>query len=255
MSIPFQSLAETPEGVLADLGRHMAQTYQKDDLIPANVGVNSPLFPTNPRNGSDLVEAMGGWFSQQRIRQGGHALDTPRTPSGGLYADRRFEFVAVEEGIRETAYDDATGRSMVPGAQKRGNVTVGIGFNMERPDARNVWQQVFPDGGPDFEAVYEGRARLNRAQVRALFDHTINEAESIVNNRFRGVDLREGQRLALVSMAFNGPALIGPRITAAVREGRHDDAVRMIASASDARQPVLAPRRRREARIYSGTEV
>lgn len=255
MNTPFQSLAETPEGVLADLGRHMASAYQRDDLIPANVGVNSPMFTTNPRNATELVDTVSGWFGQQRIRQGGHALDTPRTAPGGLYADRRYEFVAAEEGIRETAYDDATGRSMAPGAQKRGNVTVGIGFNMERPDARDVWSKVFPDGGPEFDAVYEGRARLNRAQVRALFDHTIGEAESIVNNRFRGVDLRENQRLALVSMAFNGPALIGPNITAAVREGRHADAAALIERASDSRQPVLAPRRRREARIYSGTEV
>lgn len=251
----FSSLAETPEGVLEDMGRHMARSFQAEDLIPQSVGVNGPMFSRAIRTGADLFEEVGSWFTTQRQRQGGRALDTPTTPGGHTYRDRRYEFLMAEEGVRERAYDDATGRTVDGSTPKRGNITVGIGFNMDRPDARTVWGRVFGDQGPSFDAVYNGTARLDRAQVRALFDYNADEAERVVNGRFRDVPLREHQRIALVSMAFNGPALIGPNLTAAIREGRSEEAAEIIRTASASRQPVLNRRREREASLFRGTNL
>jgi GH24 family phage-related lysozyme (muramidase) len=116
---------------------------------------------------------------------------------------------------------------------------------------------MWADAGLDaakFDAVREGRVRMSPTEVRQLADSTIESFERQVAEKFRGVDLNEGQRLALVSLAFNGGiGLVGPRLTEAVREGRTADAVNEILYHSGTRvEPRLARRRYHEAQMFIG---
>ncbi len=249
----FESLAETPQGVLRDMASYMAHNFQREDRVSASLGINKPLLDADPADGNALVDTVYGWFSDHAVRQGGIALDTPTTPAGQTWRDRRRNALAAEEGTREWAYDDRTGRRVGTAGAVQGNVTVGIGFNMDRGDGPQVFQRLYGND-VSFDDVRNGRARLTRAQIDRLFDFNLDEAENIVNTRFRGVDLPEHKRLALISMAFNGPALLNRTLVDLVRSGRDEDAARHIENASN-RQPVLRGRRAREARMFRGALI
>ena len=133
------------------------------------------------------------------------------------YKLRRYEIIASEEAERVLAYDDATGKTVTDPAKKVGFITVGVGFNMDRPDARTVFARAVP--GVSFDLVYGGKLALTRPQMQSLFDYTVQEAESVVSQKFTGVRLTDDQRIALVSMAFNRPAHRGPQLPAPRKAG------------------------------------
>ena len=52
-----------------------------------------------------------------------------------------------------------------------------------------------------------------------MFDYKVQESEKIVQDRLEGVPLNASQRIALVSMAYNSPALIGPNLVDHLKKG------------------------------------
>lgn len=86
-------------------------------------------------------------------------------------------------------------------SDSQGNRTVGVGFNMEG-GARAVWEAVLPD--VSFDAVRDGRLKLNDQQVDMLFLHTMLPAYKDASAWIRNFD--EHPKIVqkiIVDMRFN----------------------------------------------------
>lgn len=237
-----------------DFMRRSLRDAQAIGAAPPTTGVTVPL--PSVTNAGDYIAAMNGLVNTERTRKREMSYDAPGTPFESSYAQRRFDFIAGEEAIRRRAYDDATGKYMAPGAQKKGNVTVGIGFNMDRADAGDVMSKALGFDDATFQSVYSGQRMLSELEVRKLFDYTASEAENIVNRKVGDASLKEHQRLALVSLAFNSPSLIGPKIVEALKAGKLTDAMQEILFNSNRRGHLgLARRRYREAHMFNGPSM
>lgn len=239
---------------LASRFQEVTDRLRQDGRIPASYGVTRPL--PEPSSTADFFGKVDELFGLKNAATGGRGthdgLEGMKT-----YNDRRREFIGGHEGARATAYDDSTGKPVTSGLQKKGNVTIGVGFNMERPDARNVFSKVL--GLSNFDDYYTGKKALTQQQVNTLYDFTLDEADAIVGTKFRGHALTENQRLSMVSLAFNGPALLGPKLVDAVKRGDSFGALNEILFNS-LRTSVpgvktgLAKRRYKEAQMFAGTQ-
>lgn len=238
----------------AQVTRDMFAAYLQSSAGSGRFPMQDSVAPVPKINsaaeGADLLSNL----TQRRVRErGGFAFDMYNTPVGEGYAQKRYDFLVGAEAVREYAYDDANGKTVTDGMVKKGNITVGIGFNMERKDARKVFADVLDLDDAAFDAVYSGKQKLTPVQIRRLFDFNADEAEKIVKNRLGDAPLPEHQRLALVSMAFNGPSLIGPKITAAAASGNVAAALEEILNNSNAKGiPGLWTRRYKEAVMFAG---
>lgn len=241
----FQSKALTEQGVLEDLYAHTVRGLQATELVPPDAGSNAPLFSRPIASAADFLQEIDGQFAAQGQRQGGRALDTPWTPADQTYAARRRNLLQAEEGVRTWAYDDKTGKPVPSGESPQGKVTVGVGFNMDKPAARSEWAGAFGGNGPSFDEIRAGKKALSTEQVYRLFDHTVNSVfEPIVDEKFRGVRLSTPQRLALLSAAYNGPTLLNALVEPAKR-GDWKSVADLLERGNG--NPVLTARRRREA--------
>jgi GH24 family phage-related lysozyme (muramidase) len=95
------------------------------------------------------------------------------------------------EGIREKAYTDT-----------KGNMTIGVGFNLERNDAR----QRINDLGLDFNDVYNKKQKLSREQILTLLEEDISTAQKdaskyLGKETFNSLD-KEAQKI-VTDMSFN----------------------------------------------------
>jgi GH24 family phage-related lysozyme (muramidase) len=245
--IKSRNVADAAKEVASFLADHR----RSNGTVAPSVGVTRPLFLDKIQSIKDALSLGDRLAVEQKDRAGALGKEPRLTASSDSYRQKRWDFVSGEEGFRTRAYDDATGEPRRPGTPKKGFVTVGTGFNMDRPDARKVWEKAGIEA--DFQRVYNGEQRLNEDQVRRLFEVTINEAEDIVQNKFRGTDLQEHERLALVSLAFNNPALVGPNLTRMIREGDKKGAIEGILYFSNRKKRKgLASRRYREAKMFAG---
>lgn len=246
----FKSRALNREDLARDLADYMVNYRRQKGTIPPSAGITRPINRSQIRTFDDVLGLSADLTSEMKQRRGGAALDSADMLPTDTYRQRRYDFIANEEGIRYRAYDDKTGLPVTSGPVK-GLETVGVGFNMRRPDAEKVFKAA--TGRNDFEAVRSGKARLKPDEVQKLFEHTVREAEEFVQNKFKDVNLTEHQRIALVSLAFNNPALIGPNLTRYVREGNWAAARDEILYRSNAgKVRGLAARRYREAAMFVG---
>ena len=252
MAQAFNSSAATLKEWWGDLSDWYLSKRRKEGTVTPSTGVTKPLPSGDDWSIDKVINTVKGWNMDQKNRRGGFAYDKSGAPVDETYRQRRYEFIAASEGSRLAAYDDATGKPVTSG-KVDGLVTVGVGFNMDRPDARDVWKRATGLDDKAFDEVYKGKRRITEDQARKLFDYTVNEAESFVHNRFKGVDLPEHQRLALVSLAFNNPSLIGPNLTRFVKEGDVKSARDEILHRSNAKGiRGLATRRYHEAAMFVG---
>jgi GH24 family phage-related lysozyme (muramidase) len=167
-----------------------------------------------------------------------------------LYSAQRLDLLARVEGKRYQVYDDATGKSLGPNDTSKGYRSVGIGFNMDSADARQDFQKL---GINDFDAVYKGERKLSEAEVIALFELNIQQAEEVVSKKLGNVPLSRNQRLALVSMAYNHPDLLGPNLVGFIRSGDMDAAAQEILERSNKKKdPGLQNRREIEGSLFKG---
>jgi GH24 family phage-related lysozyme (muramidase) len=100
------------------------------------------------------------------------------------------------EGKRTKAYKDT-----------KGHPTVGIGFNLDRPDAKQKIEAL----KLDFARVRAGQVTLTEAQIQQLFDadvaQAMTDARALVKN-FN--DLPAEKKMVVIDMIFNlGPAGFG----------------------------------------------
>ncbi len=96
---------------------------------------------------------------------------------------RGYDFLENEEGERLFAYDDRTGRRVMPGDLVKGTLTIGVGHT-----------------GPD---VYPGQTITNE-ESRALFDKDTDRFEKCVEDATsKGPRPNDNEFDAMVSLAFN----------------------------------------------------
>lgn len=147
--------------------------------------------------GADQAVAQGfGSDAQVQLAQ---ATDQQAQPAQqqDLAQDQEFrDRLAVHEDRRAQVYTDT-----------EGHPTVGVGFNLDRADAREALTAV----GANYDDVRAGRATLTDAQINGLLDRTAGEAVTTARNYFNGFDQLDVTRQRVIAdMAFNlGPDRLG----------------------------------------------
>ena len=208
--------------------------------------------------GSAEAALDSSWFNE---KSAGNFLDDVTAPRADTFMTKFTDFLIPLEGQEPFAYDDRTGRRIRPGVEVKGDPTVGIGLNLTHPRA-DEWLEAV---GADPSEVRKGEAPLNNTQMKQLVALHARDTARWLRNHFRGElgSIRNHQWVALMSLAYNsrwskqGPTLIGPRLTNAIRSGDFDAAAREIErnSTGGVAANLLAgirSRRFREAAMFRG---
>ena len=153
-------------------------------------------------------------------------MDLSISDNQEIFFDSLRSFIRLPEGERLEAYDDKTPRLdseggggkpvrqiLASGEKVLGNVTIGVGFNMDagkKKGGREEWDDAF-GGAVDFDEVYEVKLRLTQEQADQLFNHNLNVRLDKVKNIYEESwdKLRANERIAIVSAYFNGRKLVG----------------------------------------------
>ncbi len=197
-------------------------------------------FELEPEGAKDTPS----WLDQimrNIVRNKPDVLDDPML-SKNTYLQRRFEFISGHEGWRDTTYRDT-----------RNLRTVGYGFNLEEPTNRNLFKQALGKTDQDFDDLRDGKQTLTKREGRILFEASSGAAERLISNTFKDVDLKGHERLALVSLAYNHPKLIGPNLTKHVKAGDRDAVMDEIINRSNLHKSNgIQNRRAYEADMFAG---
>tara|TARA_Y100001973_G_scaffold106737_1_gene186986 strand:- start:844 stop:2319 length:1476 start_codon:yes stop_codon:yes gene_type:complete len=170
------------------------------------------------------------------------ALDEPGERD--TYLQRRFEFITAHEGWRDKTYRDT-----------RNLRTVGYGFNLEEPTNRDLYKQALGKTDQDFNDLRDGKTTLDKREGRILFEAAAGSAERLISSKFDDVDLKGYERLALISLAYNHPKLIGPNLTKHIKAGDKQAAMDEIQLRSNLHKSKgIANRRELEAQMFSGMD-
>ena len=112
-----------------------------------------------------------------------------KAATSNLSFDDIFTFIKKNEGVKPHIYKDSLG---IP--------TVGIGFNMMRPDARSILNRL----GIDYNDVLSGSINLSDQQMRDLFIECLKIAYKDVKQYIPNYDsLPREIKLGLIDMSFN----------------------------------------------------
>jgi GH24 family phage-related lysozyme (muramidase) len=193
----------------------------------------------------------------------------------GAFEKAVFEFLAGHDGLARGVYGDGRGiptlgigytmLANTPGwppreslesdlaavgialTAKDRSLLVAVGEALSRQDPAAATALTAPPGCFSFT--------LSRAQARALFELTRPDTEALLRRRL-GHELADSlcgsrEMVALFSLAYSNPALIGPDLVAALHDGSRPRAWYEIRFASNrSRHARLQRRRDREAEIF-----
>lgn len=102
-----------------------------------------------------------------------------------------IKMLSFDEGVRYRVYKDTAGK-----------LTVGIGFNMDSPNARAIWLKA--GVSESFNLVYGGKQSLSVNSVQLLFNACMDSAITDLKSIFPDYDTYpELVQLALINMVFN----------------------------------------------------
>jgi len=184
--------AKKRQDVLERLQRETFDTLRRRGAVPMTAGITRPI--ELPFRAIDILANVQVEVARQSVQAGPSFLDRNANSALGSYRDRRWTTITGFEGVRTRVYDDAGGKA------------IGVGFNMSRPDAREVWKAAGIT--VDFDEALNGVATITNDQAKALFDYDIRNFEAVVDKAAGGRALTQNQRLALVSIAYNAPARV-----------------------------------------------
>lgn len=106
-----------------------------------------------------------------------------------LTFDDILAFIKDHEGYRPHVYKDSLG---IP--------TIGIGFNLTRPDAKKIAQQV----GANYQNILVGREDLSDEQIKEIFKITLGIAYKDAKQWIPNFDgLPKNIKLAILDLSFN----------------------------------------------------
>jgi len=252
--LPFMtSTSQSDADQNAMLQEGVMNQLAANDKVSPTVGLTSINKPLKAGfdldiSGDAITDAAEdvSWFIQDTYTKVKEHMSPEESPQ---YTDQRFEMIAEAEAWRSGAYWD--GVKSAPNG--KGYRTVGYGYNMDSVGHKDLFMKTLQVGEKYFDAVHKGTAEITEAQGRKLFDAAVGEAESVIDNRLNGVDLNHQQRLALVSMAYNSPKLIGENLVGHLKGGRINKAVEEILYKSNgSRMLGLYNRRYEEALTFVG---
>lgn len=115
-----------------------------------------------------------------------------------IYKTLQYQFIKANEGCTLKPYRDT-----------EGNVTVGIGFNMDANGAQQAWSAVFGNS-PSFDSVYDDGVALTDDDVRNLFNFCIQQRLEQLKHIYgqNWFKLRPNERLSIVDSYYNAPSLV-----------------------------------------------
>lgn len=171
----------------------VTDALKSEGLISLSAGVTSQV-----PSASDYSAVFGNITAQVDKTQstfGPRTADRYSNSVGDTYRDQRFKLLSGFEGVRTRAYPDTAGPA------------IGLGFNFNRPNAKALWDNAIGTS-VSFNDAKTGKATITPGQAKALFEHDVLYAESVVDKAVGGRALTQNQRLALVSVAYNAPARV-----------------------------------------------
>ena len=184
---------------------------------------------------SDTETAFGQVKSSIMNHKGPAAFDT----NNDTYRQNRFDFISGEENFSNNTYT------------LYGVKHIGYGMNLEAN--AGLVKETLNLTDKQFAEMLAGTRGVNEQEGRMLFDAAVMDAERVVQSKLEGVELNASQRVALVSMAYNAPALIGPNITAALKSGDFASVSDEILNKSNGNKlKALDYRRKREHDMFFG---
>lgn len=129
-----------------------------------------------------------------------------------IYDELRYSFISQNEGISSSAYDDATGKPINQENKNyviKGNITIGIGFNMQNQQAKNIWNKAFGEK-IDFQSAKKGAVKLNKEEINTLFNYVIKRNQQEIRNYYKKIfdKLPLNELLAIEDLYFNLPKLV-----------------------------------------------
>ena len=174
------------------------QNLRVGGFVSPTEGTLKPLnFGNNLEAGLDQVHKSVLNF------KGANGFSTDDTD----YRKMRFDFITAEESYSPTTY-------MLNGVPH-----IGYGFNLEAPGNKELAMETLKISESEWNNLKGKSSQITEREGRLLFEAAVRNAEKVVQQKLDGVPLNANQRVALVSMAYNAPALIGPNITKALRSG------------------------------------
>jgi LysM repeat protein len=121
---------------------------------------------------------------------------------GLSFEERTAEALIKHEEPRMTSYWDREGTDEE--TLKKRKKTVGVGFNMDRNNARKVWRKVLgKEDDTHFNEVYAGTRALTETEVQKLLEYDIEAHTDRAREWFPDLDERpEIERIAIVNMIY-----------------------------------------------------
>lgn len=203
-----------------------------------------------------LFAAMQNPKSRQMIADS--QLSQQRKPASDLderYQELRNKFIVEQESGPEaaekeefTAYSDTGGKR-----------TIGHGYNIDAPGQYSKMKSILGLSDEEAESIYRGEASITKEQADKLLSFSVSKAEKQLDKALSetgDIQLSPNQRTALVSMMYNSPKLIGPKILNALKTGDYEEVARLISISSDwqrRKHPGLPKRRRKEAKLFASS--
>ncbi|WP_008190055.1 hypothetical protein [Roseibium alexandrii] len=212
----------------------MLTRLKRAGLVPQGVNLLQPDV-------ADPFLVLDDAIQNQIITKGGTALDVATAPVSESYGNRRYQMIKAKEGFKNFSYDDVGYRS------------IGLGFNMTgRNDSKTAFRDLFGITGQDYQDVVNGKKGLSERQVRQLFDYTANIIERDIDRDFQGIALKEHERLALFSIAYNRPSQYKELIPLVKAGDRRKVAEHIRKHTNPKNLKVIWGRAAKEARLFYG---
>lgn len=189
----------------------------------------------------------------------------PSAMGTGGWLDQARGILDNEEGLEPRAYHGANSKArkdqiaaggdifVKPGHRSTEEVAVGYGWNMQRKDTKSVFANILGFGPADTDAVFNGQKSIDQGQAAKLRDYAIMEVNNSIERDLKDTPLRDHQRAALVSLAYNlgYGGLRSTGIPDAIKAGKPDAEVANMIQALKSNPA----RRRVEAAAFLGAQA
>ncbi|KAF1049326.1 glycoside hydrolase family protein [Xylophilus sp.] len=143
-------------------------------------------------------------------------------------------------------------------AQASNEVAIGYGFNLNaHKNWRSLFSQMFGFTDADNHAIANGQKGLTQEQGGQLRDHLILQFNADIDRMLPGTVLNDGERAALISLAYNAGAggLRRSGIPDAIQRGAKPQEVAQMIRSFNTLGGQLQNRRNHEAAVYLGAKA